>query len=93
MNCEAVAAHTGVEGIVAEVDAEAEPISVIRQRSTEIVHQKPGRDTSDTWCMSTCLRRHLPILDRDRARLLAMLRPRHDDWRRSCRAPEQRPAL
>jgi len=80
MNGEAIAAHASVERVVAEVDAEAELIAVIRNRCIEIIHQQLWCDASEACRIRECLRRHHPVLRRHRG----SVRPSH--WRTTASA-------
>src|ERR1700730_11230229 len=58
MNRKAVAAHAGIERLVAEVQVESKLVAVIRNCSVEIVHQKLRRDSKDLRCTGHCLCDH-----------------------------------
>src|ERR1700730_5980886 len=58
MNRKAVAAHAGIERLVAEVQVESKLVAVIRNCSVEIVHQKLRRDSKDLCGTGHCLCDH-----------------------------------
>lgn len=58
MNRKAIAAHAGIERLVAKVQVEYEFIAVIRNSILEIVDQKLWRDSSHMDRTSYCLLHH-----------------------------------